>query len=186
MSNRFKRFLSSFPVILGRRAVLELIESGDIAIDPFDHRALGPISYDVALGSKFRILNKFDDFIDIRDDSFDPSKYGKIIDTAGKALEIRPGQIVLGVTLERITLSDRIMGRISGRSRFARSGILVHVSSNLIHPGVSNHQILEIVNLSPRPIHLWPGVRIAQIVFEEVRGAEGGETDKRYFSQDSP
>jgi len=112
--------------------------------------------------------------------------YGDVVDTAGEPIDVMPGQLVLGITRERITLSNRVMGWISGRSRFARVGILVHVSSNLIQPGVSNHQILEIVNLSPRPIRLWPGVRIAQVVFEEVRGVEDGGVDRRYFYQDSP
>jgi len=173
-------------MILGRKAILELMKSEDIRIDPFDDSALGPASYDVALGSKFRIFDRFDDVIDVRDNSFDPAVYGDVVDTAGEPIDVLPGQLVLGITRERITLSNRVMGWISGRSRFARVGILVHVSSNLIQPGVSNHQILEIVNLSPRPLRLHPGVRIAQVVFEEVRGVEDGGVDRRYFYQDSP
>ena len=173
-------------MILGRRAILELMQSGDIVIDPFDERALGPASYDIALSSKFRIFDRYDEFLDIRDDSFDPAVFGDVVDTEGDPIEIMPGQLVLGMSVERITLSGRVMGWISGRSRFARAGLLVHVSSNLIQPGVSNHQILEIVNLAPRPIRLWPGTRIAQVVFEEVRGAEEGKVDRRYFTQDSP
>ncbi len=173
-------------MILGRRAILELMKSGDIAIDPFEEKALGPASYDIALSSKFRIFDRYDEFLDVRDDSFDPAVFGDVVDTEGDPLEIQPGQLVLGMSVERITLSHRVMGWISGRSRFARAGLLVHVSSNLIQPGVSNHQILEIVNLAPRPIRLWPGVRIAQVVFEEVSGAEEGNVDRRYFTQDSP
>lgn len=165
---------------------MELMASGDIRIEPFYDSALGPASYDVSLGSKFRIFDKLDEFIDIRDESFDPAVYGDLIDTNGGPIEIMPGQLVLGITRERITLSERVMGWISGRSRFARIGLLVHVSSNIIQPGVSNHQILEIVNLNPRPVRLWPGVRIAQVVFEEVRDAEEGKVDRRYFYQDSP
>ncbi len=173
-------------MILGRKAILELMRSGDIAIDPFEENALGPASYDIALSSKFRIFDRYDEFLDIRDDSFDPAVFGDVVDTEGDPIEILPGQLVLGMSVERITLSNRVMGWISGRSRFARAGLLVHVSSNLIQPGVSNHQILEIVNLAPRPIRLWPGVRIAQVVFEEVRGAEEGKVDRRYFTQSSP
>ena len=171
---------------MGRREILALIESGDIRIEPFDENALGPASYDVALGSEFRIFDKTPEFIDIRSDDFDPAQYGDLVDVGDGPIEIQPGQLVLGVTKERITLSERVMGWISGRSRFARIGLLVHVSSNLIQPGVSNRQILEIVNLSPRPIRLWPGVRIAQVVFEEVRGAELGPVDRRYFYQTHP
>jgi dCTP deaminase len=173
-------------MILGRKAILELMRSGDIRIEPFDEKALGPASYDVSLSSKFRIFDRLGEFIDIKDDSFDPARYGDLIDTQGEPIELEPGQLVLGMTEERITLSNKVMGWISGRSRFARIGLLVHVSSNLIQPGVSNHQILEIVNLNPRPIRLFPGVRIAQVVFEEVKGVEEGPVDRRYFTQTSP
>ena len=173
-------------MILGRKAILELMERGDIRIEPFDERALGPASYDIALSSKFRVFDRYDEFIDIRDDSFDPAVFGDVVDTGGGPIEIQPGQLVLGMSVERITLSHNVMGWISGRSRFARIGLLVHVSSNLIQPGVSNHQILEVVNLSPRPIRLWPGTRIAQVVFEEVKEAEEGPVDRRYFTQSSP
>ncbi len=173
-------------MILGRQEILKLIDSGDIRIEPFEPKALGPASYDIALSPKFRVFDRYSEFIDIRDDSFDPAVFGDVVDTGGGPIEIQPGQLILGMSVERITLSNRVMGWISGRSRFARIGLLVHVSSNLIQPGVSNHQILEIVNLSPRPIRLWPGVRIAQIVFEDVMGAEEGNVDRRYFTQSSP
>jgi len=112
-------------MILGRRAILELMKSGDIAIDPFDEKALGPASYDIALSPKFRIFDRYDEFLDIRDDSFDPAVFGDVVDTEGDPIELMPGQLILGMSVERITLSNRVMGWISGRSRFARAGLLV-------------------------------------------------------------
>jgi len=75
---------------------------------------------------------------------------------------------VLGVTKEKLGLSNGLCGWIQGRSRIARMGVMVHVSSSLIQPGVDNRQVLEIINLSPNPIVLRPGVKVCQIVFEEL------------------
>ena len=41
------------------------------------------------------------------------------------------------------------VGILEGRSRYARVGLTVHVTASLVQPGSDNHQILEIVNLSP-------------------------------------
>jgi deoxycytidine triphosphate deaminase len=38
-----------------------------------------------------------------------------------------------------------------------------------VHPGSDNHQVLEIVNLAPFPVILRKGMRITQILFEEMK-----------------
>lgn len=77
---------------------------------------------------------------------------------------------MLGVTYEKLTLDNKTCAFIEGRSRLARLGLLVHVSSGMIQPGVSNHQVLEIVNLSPHVIHLQPKTIICQILFNDLKG----------------
>lgn len=53
-------------------------------------------------------------------------------------------------TKECITLSDNICGWINSRSRFARIGLMSHVTAPFISPGISNKQVLEIFNASKR------------------------------------
>jgi len=48
-------------------------------------------------------------------------------------------------------------------------GLAIHSASGFIHPGSYNHQILEISNLTPRPMRLRAGMRIVQVVFELTR-----------------
>jgi dCTP deaminase len=59
--------------------------------------------------------------------------------------------MVLGLTKEKITLADNISDRFEGRSRFARFGLAVHVTAGFMHPGISNHLVLEIVNSGYAP-----------------------------------
>lgn len=78
--------------------------------------------------------------------------------------------MILGQTLERIKLPENIVGRIDGKSRFARIGLLVHLSSSFIQPGVDNVQVLEIANFSPNNLELSPGLVVCQVVLEELKG----------------
>ena len=85
-----------------------------------------------------------------------------------KSIILAPGQIVLGITKEKIHLPADIMGRLEGRSRYARMGLAVHITSALVQPGSDNHQVLEIVNFAPFPVTIHSGMRISQIIFERL------------------
>lgn len=86
-----------------------------------------------------------------------------------KSIILAPGQIALGITKEKIKLAADIMGRLEGRSRYARMGLAVHITSALVQPGSDNHQVLEIVNFAPFPVKISEGMRISQVVFEYMK-----------------
>ena len=88
---------------------------------------------------------------------------------------LKPHQFILGRTLERIELpTDRgtphLAARIEGKSSWARCGLMVHFTAPTVHPGWSGPLTLEIINLGPMTFVLRPGMRIAQLIVEEVRG----------------
>lgn len=108
-----------------------------------------------------------------------------------------PGAFALATTRERITLpfapsGQQLAGRIEGRSRFARIGLLVHFTAPTIHPGFGVDEpegngspiTLELKNLGPHPIRLSPKLAICQLILERVdgpilrgTGAFDGQTD---------
>ena len=61
-------------------------------------------------------------------------------------------------------------GRLEGRSRYARIGLSVHITAGFVHPGVSNKQVLEIVNSGPYDLVLKPGLKICQLIIERAEG----------------
>jgi len=81
-------------------------------------------------------------------------------------IELSCGELVLGKTVERITLPSNICGHLEGRSRYARKGLAIHVTSSYIQPGSDNRQVLEIVNLAPYGIRLKAGTRCSQVLLE--------------------
>jgi dCTP deaminase len=155
-------------MILTDKDVLKEIKDNNIKITPFNKSNLEGSSYDLTLDNKFKFFKRVRSF-PIKDDS----DYKKITQMKTmKKLILNPGEFVLGITKERIKLSGDIAGWLSGRSRFARLGLLVHITANFVHPGVNNKQVLEIYNASPIPLEIYPGTRICQIIFERCSGSE--------------
>ena len=152
-------------MFLSRSEIYKEIEKGNIKIEPFNKKLVGPISVDLTLGDEFGILLK--KYIRLTK-NVDYKKYVKIKKL--KKIVLNPGDFVLGITKEKITLSENIAGFLSSRSRYARFGILVHATAPLIHPGVSNKQVFEIKNISNAKIELRPGLHIGQVSFIRIVG----------------
>jgi dCTP deaminase len=95
--------------------------------------------------------------------------------TDEKPYPLKPQQFILGRTLERVELPvDRGMphlaARIEGKSSRARCGLMVHFTAPTVHPGWAGPLTLEMINLGPMTLLLRPGMHIAQLIIEEVRG----------------
>lgn len=153
-------------MILAKKEILKAVREGRIRIDPFEPSSVGPCSVDFSLGNEFRVFEKRGTEVDLVG-GLDYLKQTKPKRCLAR-YTLQPGELILGVTREKLGLSNGLCGWIQGRSRIARMGVMVHVSSSLVQPGVDNHQVLEIINLSPNPIVLRPGVKVCQIVFEEL------------------
>jgi dCTP deaminase len=88
---------------------------------------------------------------------------------------LKPQQFILGRTLERVELptdkgTPHLAARIEGKSSRARAGLMVHFTSPTVHPGWFGPLTLEMINLGPMTLLLRPGMHIAQLIVEEVRG----------------
>lgn len=93
----------------------------------------------------------------------------------GQPYSLEPGKLILTKTLERIhlPLSDKpptLAARVEGRSSFARCGLLVHFTAPTIHAGFNGTIALEMMNLGNYPILLYNGMKICQLIVEEVSG----------------
>ncbi len=105
-------------------------------------------------------------------------------------------QFVLGLTLEYIHLpvdhpinrqsGTCLAARIEGKSSVARCGIMVHFTAPTVHPGFDGTLTLEIINLGPAPFLLRPGMPIAQLIVEEVKGIPFEKEDRTFKGQRAP
>jgi len=153
-------------LILTRDIILKEIKDGNVKITPFTKQAVGPASVDLTLSNEFRIL-KFVDAFHVKEDI----TYGKIsYPIKTKTYRLKPGDTVLGITKEKITLPQDICGWLQGRSRFARLGLVIHITASFVQPGSNNKQILEIYNAGPAELILHAGTKICQIILERCEG----------------
>lgn len=93
----------------------------------------------------------------------------------GQPFVLRPNRLVLGRTLEQVTLpivtdGQSLAARVEGKSSYARCGLLVHFTAPTIHAGFSGTITLELINLGPCNISLYPGTPICQLIVEAVYG----------------
>src|SRR5574340_810625 len=85
--------------------------------------------------------------------------------------QIGPGSIDLTLGNDfRVFKKQSKIYHVRNHSDFQDITLAVHVNAGFMHPGISNHQVLEIVNLGHGPLALYPGTRICQFVFEKCQG----------------
>ncbi|MCL5035761.1 MAG: dCTP deaminase [Chloroflexi bacterium] len=154
--------------VLTRDEILKEVHSGNLKITPFDESKVGPGSVDLHLGKEFRIFRKMHDIYHVTDNSdFNDITETIIVDDY---FVLMPGETVLGITKERLSLPSYLCGWLEGRSRFARLGLMVHITASFMQPGIDNRQVLEISNVSSVPLALHPGTTICQFIFERTVG----------------
>jgi len=151
--------------ILSDRDILRAVENRQITIEPSAPRALQPCSLDVRLGAQFLMFGGPGNLpIDPRR----PESMLAIDVEDGDAFQLAPGAFALGATVERLTLPDNIAARLEGKSSIARLGIEVHSTAGWVDPGFAGQITLELKNVAPRPVLLWPGMFIGQLCFFDL------------------
>ena len=154
--------------VLTREVILAEIEAGRLVISPFASDQLGAASIDLTLGDEIRVIDAVATPIDLRNgaDYRDHTQIQRL----EEPYVLEPGCTIHGITRERISLPPDLCGFLEGRSRFARLGLMIHVTSAFIQPGVSNRQVLEMSNVAGRPLRIHPGVRLCQLVLMRTEG----------------
>jgi dCTP deaminase len=154
--------------VLTREVILREIESGRVVIDPFDPDQVGAASIDLTLGDQIRVIESGQAPIEIQDDT--DFRDHTDVQSLREGFVLDPGVTIHGITRERVTLPSDVCGFLEGRSRFARLGLMVHVTSAFVQPGVANRQVLEMSNVSSRALRIHASVRVCQLVLMRTEG----------------
>ncbi|MCS7201810.1 MAG: dCTP deaminase [Dictyoglomus sp.] len=157
-------------MILSDRDIKNYLERGELIIEPLENpeEQIQPSSVDLRLGNSFlhfRVEGRA--FIDPSKDN--PSELMEIIEVRDKEpFFLRPGEFVLGTTIETVRLPDFLVARVDGRSSLGRLGIIVHATAGYVDPGFCGQITLELSNINRVPVALYPGMRICQISFYKL------------------
>ncbi len=152
-------------MILSDRDIKKERAAGQIVIKPYKPECLQPASYDVHLDRHFLIFDINRHFaIDPRDI---PADLMKKIDIApDEPFILHPGEFALGVLLEETGVSERLVGRLEGKSSLGRLGLIIHTTAGFLDAGNSLKMTLELYNAGKIPIKLYYGMPIGQMAFE--------------------
>jgi dCTP deaminase len=128
-------------------------------VSPYDQEMVNPASLDVRLGENIMVESPLTSHLVHR------SIAGY---TQEEPFLLQPHEFILAETLEEFQLPDCIAGQLALKSSRAREGI-EHLLAGYIDPGYKGRLTLELQNArAMHPVSLWPGMRIAQIVFHRM------------------
>lgn len=111
--------------------------------------------------------------------------------TEAQPFTLSPSKFVLAKTLETVELpildgGRSLCARVEGKSSYARCGMLVHFTAPTIHSGFKGTITLEIINLGPINILLYPGMYICQLILDTVDGAKPVPKKSQFHGQARP
>jgi dCTP deaminase len=156
-------------MILTRDVILEEIAAGRLVIEPFAPDQVGPASIDLHLGDEIRVMAGGPQIVEVTEDA-DYRTITQLQRLDGRYV-LQPGETIHAITRERLRLPGNIAGWLEGRSRFARLGLMIHVTSGFIAPGVASRQVLEMANVAGRPLAIHAGVSVCQVVLQRCEGS---------------
>jgi dCTP deaminase len=164
--------------LLDKAGILErLSENGEakLYIQPLlDEKQIGEVSIDLRIGPDFlvSILTRKPYISSVKtDDGYRgvSSFFQKTRREFGDRFVLYPGQVVLGCTLEYVSLPSDVYADIISRSSYTRLG--VHINT-MIQPGYRGCLPLELFNHGNNPIEIVVGSRICQArLFQIQAGA---------------
>ncbi|MGW1067479.1 dCTP deaminase [Streptomyces aureus] len=147
-------------MILTGPEITKSMANGRLHISPFSSEQVNPNSYNVCLGDT--LLTYSEDVID----AYHPNPTREIkIDESGYVL--RPDELYLGHTIEEVG-SDFYVPLLFGRSSVGRLGLFVEITAPIGDIGFHGQWTLMLSSV--RPLRIYPGMKIGQIMFFDTIG----------------
>ena len=135
---------------------------------------VGATAIDMRLGNQFILFKRTKyPIVDVCGNDPDEMNWkigtyqDKVSVALGENLVLHPQQLVLGCTLEYVRLPNDLAAEVIGRSSWGRLGLIISAAT-LVHPCYAGVITLELANQGDTPIALYPGIRIAQLVFSKL------------------
>jgi dCTP deaminase len=138
-------------------------------IEPFEPALVrGPVisyglssyGYDIRLADNFKVLAENGNVLDPK-----TLIEGTFVDVQAAMYDLPPHTFILGRTIEYFRIPSNVLTLCVGKSSYARCGILVNVTP--FEPGWEGFATLCIANTGIRPVRLYAGEGVAQVLFFE-------------------
>lgn len=163
--------------VITKKQILEKIKSGEITFKPaLDQFQLQEHAVDLRLGFTFMIPKMWHltprgrESLDIT--HFDKNNNGffEVVELEqGQYFDLLPQEYILVSTFESIKVPDDLMAVLYPRSSTNRKGLSLDLTG-IIDSGYEGQLVLPIRNNTrSQTVRLYPGERMCQIVFEELK-----------------
>jgi dCTP deaminase len=172
MSDQVKRVFPGKEDLL-RRLQVDTVQDKRLYVTPLiDPAQIGEGTIDLRCGTEFILFRKSRrSVVDPLEDSIRGRKTGEYEEKTyvepGRFLYLHPGQFILGCSLEYVRLPRDLSAFVVGRSSWGREGLII-ATATFVNPTYVGVITLELVNEGEAPIAIYPGTRIAQLVFNAV------------------
>lgn len=134
-------------------------------VEPFLEDHLQAASYDVSMSGNISVLKRIENVVDPSEKRDLDDMYEEIkINSHGYLF--CPGEYLLAELAEKVNVPEKLIAHIRPRTRFTRAGILV--ADQHCNPTYEGQLYIGLHNVGPNAILLRPGLKIAQLVFEEL------------------
>jgi dCTP deaminase len=161
--------------------IKDLLETGELSITPTPaEKDIRPNAVRVHL---CHTLIKYDN------QTVDPTKDAEIkhstIDLTHQPYTLKPGEFILGSTIESIKTPRNICGFLDGRSTLARLGLNIHITAAFTDGLYEDPRTitLEIQNAGNMHLVLSHNMSIGSLLFAELDQAVGQSAKGRYKGQ---
>ncbi|KHD09603.1 deoxycytidine triphosphate deaminase [Candidatus Thiomargarita nelsonii] len=151
--------------------IRRMAESQDL-IEPFEPQQVKEnangrvISYGTSsYGYDVRCANEFKLFTNLNSTIVDPKSFDadSFVDVVSDVCIIPPNSFALARTVEYFRIPRDILAIVSGKSTYARMGIVVNVTP--LEPEWQGHITLEFSNTTPLPAKIYANEGVAQVLF---------------------
>ncbi|MDQ2707953.1 MAG: 2'-deoxycytidine 5'-triphosphate deaminase [Actinomycetota bacterium] len=154
------------------------LRSGELVVSDLDPDLIRPAAVSLRLGREAYVVSSRGP-VDADDANTYPELVPRPLDELGRVV-LRPGEVILARTHERVGLADRLVGLLDGTSDWARLGVSV-VLAHQVSPGYGMPDgaplTLEMVSRLGHDLMLRPGVRIANLMLLRGRRARRSYRD---------
>lgn len=158
-------------MVLTDKEIRVLCNNEDLIV-PFSEEPLQSESYDLSVGTTISIFKKEVKCLDLKmQDEIDGIYEEVELPLSGYTLS--PKEYIIASLKEKISLPENITAHIRPRTRFTRLGLIV--SDQHCNSTYSGNLKLGIFNATDYAIKIIPDLRIAQIVFEELKSTPSEE-----------
>ena len=163
---------------IARRVRLPVSDQSHLGVVPLNPSAIQAASLDVHLGNWFVAMRR----TRLRSVPLGEPAAEWLLETTGseeifiphdKTFLIHPGDLVLGSTLEFVSLPGDLTAFVEGKSGMGRMGLIIATASQ-VAPGFHGVVVLELANAGTVPLELKPGMPVAQLVFQTMSESLSG------------